>query len=95
MLTAPLSPSLAALHESDSLYTANRDRGIQLYPSCAQLTVTAGGSAKLPAGVAFPGEYKDSTPGIKWDVYSGNDPKNYVIPGRPPLSLLLDRLFTR
>lgn len=54
---------------------------MQLYPSCAQLTVTAGGSAKLPAGVAIPGVYKDSTPGIEFSVYGGSDPKSYVIPG--------------
>lgn len=39
-----------ACHSSPRL-----NRGVQLYPSCAQLTVTSGGSQDLPAGVAFPG----------------------------------------
>ncbi|KAK0505063.1 putative endo-beta-1,4-glucanase D [Armillaria luteobubalina] len=71
---------ILALHESDTLYTANSARGIQLYPSCHQLTVTGSGSTSLPGGVPFPGTYTDDEPGILFNVYS-EDASTYVIPG--------------
>ncbi|KAK0476709.1 glycosyl hydrolase family 61-domain-containing protein [Armillaria novae-zelandiae] len=71
---------ILALHESDTLYTANSARGIQLYPSCHQLTVTGSGSTSLPSGVPFPGTYTDDEPGILFNVYS-EDASTYVIPG--------------
>ncbi|KAK0195120.1 glycoside hydrolase family 61 protein [Armillaria mellea] len=70
---------ILALHESDTLYTANSARGIQLYPSCHQLTVTGSGSTSLPSGVPFPGTYTDDEPGILFNVYS-EDASTYVIP---------------
>lgn len=71
---------ILALHESDTLYTVNSARGIQLYPSCHQLTVTGSGSTSLPGGVPFPGTYTDDEPGILFNVYS-EDASTYVIPG--------------
>ncbi|KAK0242086.1 glycoside hydrolase family 61 protein [Armillaria nabsnona] len=71
---------ILALHESDTLYTANSARGIQLYPSCHQLTVTGSGSTSLPSGVPFPGTYTDDEPGILFNVYN-EDASTYVIPG--------------
>jgi cellulase len=50
-----LRVEILALHESDTLYSANPARGIQLYPSCGQIKVTGSGSTTLPTGVAFPG----------------------------------------
>ncbi|KAK0213119.1 glycosyl hydrolase family 61-domain-containing protein [Desarmillaria ectypa] len=71
---------ILALHESDTLYSANSARGIQLYPSCHQLTVTGSGSTSLPSGVSFPGTYTDKEPGIKFNVYT-EEASTYVIPG--------------
>ncbi|KAL1659415.1 glycoside hydrolase family 61 protein [Schizophyllum commune] len=70
---------ILALHEADGL-ASNSARGIQLYPSCSQITVATGGSTTLPAGVAFPGAYTDTTPGIQFNIY-GTDASTYVIPG--------------
>ncbi|KAH8823534.1 glycoside hydrolase family 61 protein [Flagelloscypha sp. PMI_526] len=75
-----LRAEILALHESDTLFTENSARGIQLYPSCSQITVTGSGVVALPAGVSFPGEYKDSDPGIHFNLYS-EDPNSYQIPG--------------
>lgn len=71
---------ILALHESDTLFSANSARGIQLYPSCGQITVTGSGSITLPAGTSFPGEYKDSDPGIHFNLYNA-DPNSYIVPG--------------
>ncbi|KAF8915590.1 glycosyl hydrolase family 61-domain-containing protein [Mucidula mucida] len=72
---------ILALHESDALYSENPLRGIQLYPSCSQLTVTGSGTTSLPStGAAFPGQYTDDEPGIHFNVYD-EDPNTYVIPG--------------
>ncbi|KAI5887978.1 uncharacterized protein SCHCODRAFT_02076751 [Schizophyllum commune H4-8] len=70
---------ILALHEADGL-ASNSARGIQLYPSCSQITVATGGDTALPAGVAFPGAYTDTTPGIQFNIY-GTDASTYVIPG--------------
>ena len=43
-------------------YTANPDRGIQVYTACVQIEVTGGGSTALPAGVAFPGAVSAPSP---------------------------------
>lgn len=71
---------ILALHEADTLYSENSARGIQLYPSCHQLTVTGSGSTSLPSGVPFPSTYTDAEPGIYFNVYS-EDASTYVIPG--------------
>jgi hypothetical protein len=42
------------------------------------------GSQALPAGIAIPGEFKEETPGIKWNVYYSATKDvhlDYVIPG--------------
>ncbi|KAF9024587.1 hypothetical protein BDZ89DRAFT_989209 [Hymenopellis radicata] len=76
-----LRVEILALHESDTLYSENSARGIQLYPSCSQLTVTGSGTTSLPStGAAFPGQYTDDEPGIHFNVYN-EDPNTYVIPG--------------
>lgn len=46
---------------------------------CAQLNVTGGGSASPPT-VSFPGAYKGTDPGIKFQLYYPT-PTTYVIPG--------------
>ncbi|KAG8705717.1 hypothetical protein FRC09_002791 [Ceratobasidium sp. 395] len=69
----------AALHEANVAYASNPVRGAQLYMSCAQIAVTSNGSA-LPSGVAFPGAYTPNTPGIVYNIYSGNA-DGYTAPG--------------
>ncbi|KAL0567666.1 Esterase/lipase/thioesterase [Marasmius crinis-equi] len=60
----------------------------QLYPECAQLQVTGGGST-APASnilVSFPGAYSNSDPGLTVNLYTQEamTQTTYVIPG-PPL----------
>ncbi|KAF9007487.1 glycosyl hydrolase family 61-domain-containing protein [Cyathus striatus] len=75
-----LRAEIAALHESDTLYSQNSARGNQFYPSCVQIKVTSSGSEVLPGGSAFPGAYTDSTPGVLFDLYSA-DASTYIPPG--------------
>ncbi|SPO04685.1 related to cel1 protein precursor [Cephalotrichum gorgonifer] len=72
-------------HEILGLHVAGDRMGAQFYPSCTQIRVTAGGSTKLPEGVALPGAYDpDDTEGILvelWRINSGQ--VEYVVPGGP------------
>ncbi|QRV94310.1 glycoside hydrolase family 61 protein [Ceratobasidium sp. AG-Ba] len=74
-----LRAEVIALHEADVSYASNSVRGAQLYMSCAQIAVTSSGST-LPSGVAFPGAYTYSTPGIVYNIYTGNA-DGYTAPG--------------
>ncbi|KAG9110205.1 hypothetical protein FRC07_008222 [Ceratobasidium sp. 392] len=74
-----LRAEIVALHEADVAYASNPVRGAQNYMSCVQIAVTSNGSA-LPAGVAFPGAYTPSTPGIVYNIYTGNA-DGYTAPG--------------
>ncbi|KAJ1301216.1 hypothetical protein OPQ81_003626 [Rhizoctonia solani] len=74
-----LRPELITLHEADTAYSSNPLRGVQLYMSCIQIEVVTNGSA-LPSGVAFPGTYKYSDPGIVFNLYESS-PSSYVVPG--------------
>ncbi|CAE6444696.1 unnamed protein product, partial [Rhizoctonia solani] len=74
-----LRPELITLHEADTAYSSNPARGVQLYMSCIQIEVETSGSA-LPSGVAFPGTYKYSDPGLVFNLYESS-PSSYVIPG--------------
>ena len=84
MYTSHFTPSypaeILALHESDTLFTANKDRGIQLYPSCVQIRVTSNGNDVPPGGASWPGAYQDTSPGIHFNLYSEN-PRTYKAPG--------------
>ncbi|KAF1814971.1 hypothetical protein P152DRAFT_240487 [Eremomyces bilateralis CBS 781.70] len=66
-----------------ALHEGNRVGGAQFYPSCIQFKV-AGGSGKLPAGIALPGAYSQNDPGILYDVYQ-QPLKPYTAPGGPVL----------
>lgn len=59
--------------EHIGLHGASSPGGAQFYISCAQLTVTGGGSTEPSAKVAFPGAYKASDPGIQINI-------NYPVP---------------
>ncbi|QRV97102.1 glycoside hydrolase family 61 protein [Ceratobasidium sp. AG-Ba] len=67
-------------HEIIALHAAYTYPGAQVYPMCAQVSVTGSGSGLPTTGlVAFPGAYTASTPGIVYDAYRGNT--TYPIPG--------------
>ncbi|KAF2650497.1 lytic polysaccharide monooxygenase [Lophiostoma macrostomum CBS 122681] len=62
-----------------ALHGAANYPGAQLYMECAQLNVTGGGSTNPPT-VSFPGAYKGTDPGIKFQLYYPT-PTTYVVPG--------------
>ncbi|KAH8676684.1 fungal cellulose binding domain-containing protein, partial [Tricladium varicosporioides] len=66
--------------ESIALHSANAANGAQFYISCGQINVTGGGSAALPKGVAFPGAYKPTDPGLMLNIYYPV-PTTYSLPG--------------
>lgn len=74
-----LRAEIIALHEADTDYTKNPNRGAQFYPSCSQITVTSGGSLSPPEKFNFINGYTPTTPGILFDLYNGV--KSYPIPG--------------
>ncbi|PPQ78275.1 hypothetical protein CVT25_011734 [Psilocybe cyanescens] len=57
----------------------------QMYPECAQITITGGGSLAPTAAelVTFPGGYSNSDPGLTVDIYSNaaQTMTTYPIPG--------------
>jgi hypothetical protein len=56
--------------EHVALHSASAPGGAQFYISCAQLTVSGGGS-KTPSNlVSFPGAYKSSDPGLAVNIYN-------------------------
>jgi len=63
---------IIALHQAENI------GGAQPYVDCSELTITGGGKA-TPAGVAIPGAYKDTDPGILFNIYNGFT--SYPIPG--------------
>ncbi|KAJ2671493.1 hypothetical protein GGI25_005482 [Coemansia spiralis] len=64
-----------------ALHGASRLNGTQFFPNCVQLTITGGGSSE-PTGVALPGYYKATDPGILYRR-SQTDNSKYIIPGPP------------
>ena len=72
-------PEIIALHEADSLYDQDSSRGAQFYMECVQVTVAGGTGSAMPAGVSFPGVYKDSDPGVHFNLYGSFS--TYPIPG--------------
>ncbi|KAL2256705.1 hypothetical protein VTK26DRAFT_1256 [Humicola hyalothermophila] len=50
----------------------------QFYISCAQVTVTGGGSAN-PSTVSIPGAFKETDPGYTANIY--NNFNSYIVPG--------------
>ncbi|KAK8077826.1 hypothetical protein PG996_003996 [Apiospora saccharicola] len=65
--------------EHIALHSAGQENGAQFYLSCAQIKVEGGGSSS-PAGVAFPGAYSPTNPGIKFNLYYPV-PTSYQNPG--------------
>lgn len=71
---------IIAHHESDTSFYANSARGAQFYPSCSQIKVTSGGTAKPPQKFNFIGGYARNDPGILFNLYNA-DATQYKIPG--------------
>jgi hypothetical protein len=65
-------------HEIIALHSAGNSNGAQNYPQCFNLQVTGGGSDK-PAGTLGEALYKNTDPGILFDLYSTLT--DYPIPG--------------
>ncbi|QRV79200.1 glycoside hydrolase family 61 protein [Ceratobasidium sp. AG-Ba] len=65
--------------EHIALHGASSVGGAQFYISCAQITVTGGGSGN-PAKVSIPGVYTGSEPGILINIY-WPPVTNYTLPG--------------
>jgi cellulase len=63
-----------------ALHSAYDIGGAQPYVGCTELTITGSGKAN-PAGVAIPGAYKPTDPGLHINIYNGLTA--YVIPGPP------------
>ncbi|KAF2841372.1 lytic polysaccharide monooxygenase [Patellaria atrata CBS 101060] len=62
-----------------ALHAAASYPGAQLYMGCAQVNVVGAGGT-TPSGVSFPGAYKGSDPGIKFQLFWPT-PTAYTIPG--------------
>ncbi|TPX58164.1 cellulase [Powellomyces hirtus] len=60
---------IAALHESDTLFTQNPARGIQLYNFCTQFKVSGGGNANFSPKINAQTFLTDSTPGVNFNYY--------------------------
>lgn len=73
-------------HEVIGLHIANRFKGAEFYPSCAQLVIGGKGTGRPSPNelVSFPGAYDDNDPGIFNGNYYGG---KYTFPG-PPVSRL-------
>jgi hypothetical protein len=61
-----------------ALHRAQKEAGAQFYISCLNVEVIGDGTA-TPPGVKFPGAYTPTDPGIKYNVYYGEN--RYVCPG--------------
>ncbi|KAF4216716.1 hypothetical protein CNMCM8980_007291 [Aspergillus fumigatiaffinis] len=66
-------------HEIIALHSAGNLNGAQNYPQCFNIKITGGGSAQ-GSGTAGTSLYKNTDPGIKFDIYSGLS-GGYPIPG--------------
>ncbi|CAE6500658.1 glycoside hydrolase family 61 protein [Rhizoctonia solani] len=80
-IPASLAPGQYIIrHELIALHAAYSYPGVQIYPSCLQISVTGSGTSTGPSSkVSFPGAYTPSTPGIVYDAYKGS--ATYPIPG--------------
>jgi hypothetical protein len=62
--------------EHIALHQASNAGGAQFYISCAQISVTGGGSGTPGPLVSFPGVYSANDPGIKINIYSVSHHEN-------------------
>lgn len=66
-------------HEIIALHSAGNLNGAQNYPQCFNIKITGGGSA-MGSGTAGTALYKNTDPGIKFDIYQDLS-GGYPIPG--------------
>ncbi|KAJ1914921.1 hypothetical protein H4219_004576 [Mycoemilia scoparia] len=77
---------IITLQSARERHSVNPKLGVQLYINCAQIRLSGEGRGEsdakklLPPGVAFPGAYKDTDPGMLIDLKKSN-PDDYQIPG--------------
>ncbi|KAG8931528.1 hypothetical protein FRC02_002572 [Tulasnella sp. 418] len=77
-------------HEIIGLHVAGTAYGAQCYPHCVQIDLKGSGSKSLPAGVALPGAYKATDPGLLtqlWWFSPSNTTASYTPPGGPVKSI--------
>lgn len=72
-----LRNEIIALHSAYSVGAA------QLYPQCANIQITGGGTA-TPVGVVGTSLYNESDPGVHYNIYNDESKPVYPMPG-PPL----------
>lgn len=78
-IPADLAPGNYVLrHEIIALHSAGNANGAQSYPQCFNLAVTGTGSVQ-PSGVLGTALYKETDPGILYNLYT--DVEDYTIPG--------------
>ncbi|CAE6417645.1 unnamed protein product, partial [Rhizoctonia solani] len=71
-------------HEILGLHVAQAVGGAQFYPHCVQIKLTGSGTKSLPTGVALPGAYVATDPGILtqlWWFSTSNATASYTAPG--------------
>jgi hypothetical protein len=66
--------------ENIAIHAASSTGGAQFYISCAQITVTGGGSGTPGPTISLPGGYKATDPGILINIYYPI-PTSYKYPG--------------
>lgn len=66
-------------HEIIALHGAGSLNGAQNYPQCVNLKVSGSGTTALPAGVAGTALYKNTDPGIEFNLYVPFT--SYPVPG--------------
>lgn len=66
--------------ENIAIHAASSAGGAQFYISCAQITVTGGGSGTPGPTISLPGGYKATDPGILINIYYPI-PTSYKYPG--------------
>ncbi|KAG8703111.1 Esterase/lipase/thioesterase [Ceratobasidium sp. 394] len=71
-------------HEILGLQRATELGRAQFYPACHQITVTGGGTKALPAGIALPGDYTLTDPGIYLQYRNISATNPYTPPGGRP-----------
>jgi hypothetical protein len=74
-----LRTELLALHGNSMSYMPTEGTGPQFYIHCFNLDISGTGTAE-PKGVKFPGGYKRTDPGVKFNLYRGGQSArdNYV-----------------
>ncbi|KAI4598608.1 glycoside hydrolase 61 [Pestalotiopsis sp. 9143b] len=67
-------------HEIIALHSANQANGAQAYPQCFNLEIVNGTGTDVPAGVLGTELYKNTDPGILYNLYTAPQP-SYTVPG--------------